>query len=88
MVRLSATITCVVHASFALSMTDPIDKDEVSLGSHPAAAQESFDSDVLVTFAGDFAQGLAGVRVKSVEVVDQLPAVEFGEIEVDWGRDE
>jgi hypothetical protein len=87
-VRLSATITCLVHASFALSMTDPIDKEQVSLGSHSAEVQQTFDSDVLVTFEGDFAQGLAGVVARRVEVVDQVPTVDFGEVEVDWGRDD
>jgi hypothetical protein len=87
-VRLPAGITCDVHANFALSMTNPIDKDEVSMGSQSAELEQTFDSDVLVTFEGDFTQGLAGVSVKSVEVVDALPTVEFGEIELDRGRDE
>jgi len=80
--RLSATIICEVHASFELSMTDPIDKDQVSLGSQDQTIEDNFDSDVLVTFEGDYVQGLEGVSVKGVEVVDALPTVEFGEIEM------
>jgi hypothetical protein len=80
-VRLTATVTCDVHASFALSMLDPIDKDEISLGSQSAEIEQTFDSDVLVSFDGDFAEGLAGVLVKSVEMVERMPRVDFGEIE-------
>jgi hypothetical protein len=87
-VRLSAMIVCDVHANFELSMTDPIDKDQVGLGSQDHTVEENFDSDVLVTFEGDFAQGLAGVSVKAVEVVDAAPTVDFGEIEMDWQPDE
>jgi hypothetical protein len=81
-VRLTATINCNVYASFSLSMTDPIDKDEVSLGTQNAELAQSFDSDVLVTFEGDFSMGLAGVSVENVEIVDALPTVDFGEIEM------
>lgn len=87
-VRLTATIKCGVHASFALSMTDPIDKDEVSMGSQSAEVEQVFDSDVLVTFEGEFSQGLRGVSVESVELTDEMPTVEFGEIELDWGRED
>jgi len=87
-VRMTATITCDVHASFAFSTVDPIDKDELSMGSGTARIEQTFDSDVLVSFEGDSAEGLAGVSVKSVEMVGQLPTVEFGVIEMDWGRDD
>jgi len=87
-VRLIAELTCDVHASFALSMTDPIDKDEVSIGAQSARIERTFDSNVLVAFEGDFAQGLADVSIKSVEVANEMPTVEFGEIELAWGRDD
>jgi predicted nucleic acid-binding protein len=87
-VRFSATIICDVHASFGLSMTDPIDKDQVSLGSQRQKVENHYDSDVLVTFDGDFAQGLTGVSVKDVEVVHDILAVDFGEIEIEWGRED
>jgi hypothetical protein len=87
-VRLTAAITCGVHASFALSMTDPIDKEEVSMGSQSVEIEQTFDSDVLVSFEGDFAEGLASVLVNSVELVDEMPTVEFGEIEMNGGRED
>jgi hypothetical protein len=87
-VRLCATIRCIVHASFALSMTDPIDKDEVRMGSESAEIEETFGSDLLVTFEGDFAQGLSGVTVKTVELLEELHSVDFGEIELNWGQDD
>jgi len=87
-VRLSVTIVCDVYASFELSMTDPIDKDQVSLGSQDQTIEDNFDSDVLVTFEGDYVNGLAAVSVKTVEVVDKIPTVNFGEIEMNWGRDD
>jgi hypothetical protein len=86
-VRLIGQITCDIHASFALSMDDPIDKDQVSLGSQDHLVEEELVSEVLVTFEGDLARGLAGVTVKAVEVIDKMPTVEFGEIEMEWDRD-
>jgi len=35
-VRLIAQVKCTVHASFSLTMTDPIDKDEINMGSQDA----------------------------------------------------
>jgi hypothetical protein len=86
--RLSVTIICDVYASFELSMKDPIDKDQVSLGSQDQTIEDNFDSDILVTFEGDYVQGLEGVSVKGVEVVDKIQTVDFGEIEINGGRDD
>lgn len=86
-IRLRARIACSVHASFALSMTDPIDRDEVRMGSQRATLEQNFESDVLVTFQGDFTKGLKGVTIETVELVDDIPTVDFGEIEIDWGRE-
>jgi hypothetical protein len=41
-----------------------------------------------VTFEGDYVNGLAAVSVKAVEVVDKIQRLNFGEIEMDWGRDD
>jgi rRNA-processing protein FCF1 len=81
-VRIPAEIVCDVHASFSLSMTDPIDKDEVDMGSQSLQVEQTFDSDVLITFEGDFSRGLTGVTVEGVELVEAMPTVEFGEIEL------
>ena len=86
-VRLVARINCIVHASFSLSMTDPIDRDQLIMWSQPAETESSFVSEVLVTFEGNFSNGLKGVAVGEVEVVDGMPTVEFGEIELDYDRD-
>jgi hypothetical protein len=84
--RMPSEITVDVHASFSLSMTDPIDKDEVDMGSQSLELEQTFDSDVLITFEGEFSRGLAGVSVEGVELVDAIPTVEFGEI--DFSADE
>jgi hypothetical protein len=81
-VRIPSEITVDVHASFSLSMTDPIDKDQVDMGSQSLEVEQTFDSDALITFKGDFSQGLAGVEVEGVELVEGMPTVEFGEIEL------
>jgi hypothetical protein len=80
-VRIPAEIVCDVHASFSLSMTDPIDKDEIGMGSQSLEVEQTFDSDVLITFEGDFSGGLSGVTVEGVELAEAMPTVEFGEIE-------
>jgi hypothetical protein len=87
-VRLLAQINCTVHASFSLSMTDPIDKDQINMGSQGADVEQTFETEVLVTFKGDFSKGLSGVEVSDVEVVDEMPTVDFGEIEIDYGGDD
>jgi hypothetical protein len=69
-------------------MTDPFDKDQVGLGSQELQVEVNFDSNVLVTFEGDFAKGLAGISVVNVEVVERMRTVDFGEIEFDRGRDD
>ena len=81
-VRIPTEINCDVQASFSLSMTDPIDKDEINMGSQSLHVEQVFDSDVLITFEGDFSRGLEGIAVKGVELVDSIPTVEFGEIEL------
>jgi hypothetical protein len=81
-VRIPAEITAEIHASFSLSMTDPIDKDEIGMGSEDLDVEHTFDSDVLITFQGDFSGALNGVSVEEVELVDSMPTVEFGEIEL------
>lgn len=86
-VRLIANIECAVRASFSLSMTDPIDKDEVNMGSRDSQTNSCFIAEVLVSFEGNFSVGLKGVAVQGVEVVDDMPTVEFGEIELNYDRD-
>lgn len=86
-VRIPAEITWEVHASFSLTMTDPIDKDEIDMGSQSLDREQSFNSDVLITFEGDFSRGLVGVSVEEVELVDVIPTVEFGKIDGEWERE-
>ena len=81
-VRIPAEITCDVYASFSLSMTDPIDKDQIGMGSQSLEVEQTFDSDVLITLEGDFSRGLVGVKVGGVELVESMPMVEFGEIDL------
>ena len=49
--------------------------------------EQTFDSDMLITFEGDFSRGLAEVSVEGVELVDAMPTVYFGEIDADWDRE-
>lgn len=86
--QVTAFVTCVVHASFGLSVWDSIDKEYVGLTSTDASVEEQYSTEVLVYLSGDFSKGLGEVGVDEVEIIDVPSHIEFGEIELDWGHDE
>ncbi len=84
-IRLVAEVGCDVHCSLSLSMRDPIDKDYVSVGSTRFTAERSYQTDVLVSLAGDFSADLDGLDLVGVEVLDKIGYVDLGTIEPEWG---
>ncbi|MDO3722243.1 PIN domain-containing protein [Marinobacter sp. chi1] len=71
-------------ASLSLSVRDSIDKDYVIIGHASASETIEFESEVLLTFEGDFSQGEEGVELTGFELLSYPTEVDFGEIEPDW----
>ena len=80
-------VTLLVTTSFSFSVTDPIDRDEMPIGS--ASASESIELlvRVFLTFEGDFAKAPELVSVEA-EFDSKSYRIDFGEVEPGWGRDE
>lgn len=85
-----AKIHIVVEAStsFSLSVFDSIDKDYVSIGSSSVSTEMEFEAEVLLTFEGDFEEGIEAVELTDFELLSSPNYVDFGEIEPDWWGEE
>lgn len=79
-------VSLEVSTSFRFSVTDPIDKDEVPIGSASATAEVPMDMRVLLTFEGDLAE-YAELVDAEVEVGSRRIEVDYGEVGPDWGPD-
>lgn len=78
--------TVAISSSFQFSVTDPIDKDEVSIGSASATKNVSIDIKVLLTFQGDLAEDAELVHVE-VDLGDTSIDVDYGEVGPNWDPD-
>jgi len=83
--QISANVTCEVTASFDFSVFDSIDRDYVGMGSNTYTTEETYNTDILISLTGDFTQAFDGLEVTEVEVLETIGAVNFGEVEPDWG---
>jgi len=81
-------IRATVSASFSLSARDSIDKDYVSIGSTTVSTDLEFESEVLLTFEGDFEAGHDEIDLTDFELLSYPADVDFGEIEPDWWHEE
>ncbi|HCB1211873.1 TPA: DUF4935 domain-containing protein [Klebsiella pneumoniae] len=85
-VEAAVEATIEVSSSFDFSVTDPIDKDEVSIGSASATVDVPMDLRVILTFEGDLAGDAELVEVE-VETDSRRIAVDYGDVGPDWGPD-
>ncbi|MBX9346394.1 hypothetical protein K5M36_04765, partial [Chromobacterium vaccinii] len=76
------------EGDFSLSVYDSVDRDYVCMGSVTATAEEEFDSEILITIAGDLNATLENLTVVDVEIVNPISSINFGTIELDLGPDE
>ncbi|SDM75933.1 hypothetical protein SAMN05192555_1194 [Franzmannia pantelleriensis] len=81
-------ITATASTTFSLSVRDSIDKDYVTIGDASASETIEFESEVLLTFEGDFSQGEHEVELTGFELLSYPKEVDFGEIEPDWWSEE
>ncbi len=85
-----AKIHIVAEAStlFSLSVHDSIDRDYVSIGNASVSTEMEFEAEVLLTFEGDFDEGIEAVELTDFELLSSPICVDFGEIEPDWWGEE
>jgi hypothetical protein len=82
-VEATMKVNVAVSASFTFSITDPIDKDELPMGSASATADVELEANALITFVGDLS-GTPGAVEIEIEVPGNYHCVEFGDIGPDW----
>lgn len=85
--RVSGRMAANASADFSLSVWDGIDKDLVSMGSQNVDKDIEFDAAILLTLQGDLAGDPQGLDLGDAEVVESVEAVDFGEVEMDYGDD-
>ena len=69
-------------------LRDSIDKDYVPIGSSSATKEVEFESEVLLTFEGDFEGDVESVDLTKLELLSYPKEIDFGEIEPDWWHEE
>ena len=85
-VEASVKAVISVTTSFQFSLTDPIDKDEVPMGSASATAAIPIDVRTLLTFQGDLS-GEAQLVDLEVEMSGRSVDLDYGEVGPDWEPD-
>jgi hypothetical protein len=76
-----------VTTSFAFSVTDSIDRDEVPIGSASISTTIEMDAKVFITFDGDLAQNPVASHI-DVEFERGNFEVDYGEVGPDWDDDD
>ncbi|ELX4199288.1 PIN domain-containing protein [Vibrio vulnificus] len=85
MVNIEADASC----TFSLSVHDSIDKDYVFLDSSSANTSFEFETEVLITFSGDFTdcEDFSSIEITDIEFISSPASVDFGDLEPDfWGE--
>lgn len=70
--------------SFSLSKYDSVDREYMDVGSTTARRNVSLRTRLLITFEGDFAGSDDRELISSIEILDPIGEVDFGEVEPDW----
>ena len=81
-------IKAEASCSFSLSFHDSIDKDYVFIDSSSASTDFEYKTDVLMTLAGEFDQGMEGVELVEIEFLSSPKSVDFGDLQPDFWGDE
>ena len=86
-IGLEVFVTCSVEASFSFYVHDSIDNDDMLMGANTATAEEEYNTDILVTLAGDFSDGINGIEVDDVEVLHSIDSADFGYVRPGFSDD-
>jgi predicted nucleic acid-binding protein len=87
-VEAKINITATASTSFSLSVRDSIDKDYVSIGSASASTDLDFESEILLTFEGDFDDDIDNIELTDFELLSYPSDADFGDVEPDWWHDD
>ncbi len=82
-VEAKVIIDATAYGTFSLSVRDPIDKDYVTIGGASPNTDFQFESEVLLTFEGNFEGENGEVELTGFELLSYPDSVDFGEIEPD-----
>lgn len=77
-------VTAQANTTFSLSVRDSIDKDYVPIGDASASTVVEFESEVLLTFEGDFNGDPEDIELTGFELLSYPSEADFGDIEPDW----
>lgn len=75
---------------FNLSQYDSIDREHVYLGSVEKEIETDFDVRILITVIGELSEKIENVDeldIDSIELIDKVERINFGELHIDYGRD-
>ncbi|WP_352339259.1 PIN domain-containing protein [Psychrobacter sp. 16-MNA-CIBAN-0192] len=86
--EVSANITVKVEVDFSLSHYDSIDRDYVFLKNITRVVDKQFTSEILITICGDLTGSLSDLDIEQVEVVNPITSVDFGTLEIDYGKED
>lgn len=70
-----------IRTYFEFSAQDPIDRDDMPLGSGRATTKKELSVDLLITFSGDL---LRDPQIEQVEVLPVRTRVRYTELEPSW----
>ncbi|QYX66664.1 PIN domain-containing protein [Shewanella putrefaciens] len=83
-VEAKVMVTATASTSFSLTVRDSIDKDYVPIGNALASTELQFESEILLTFEGNFEVHPEDIELTDFELLSCPSDVDFGEIEPDW----
>lgn len=78
-----AEIEVEASGSFMLSVYDSIDKDYVFMDEITKVIHEKFETEILITLCGDLNASTDDLELRSVDIVRDLPSIDFGFLEPD-----
>jgi len=87
-IQVEVDIVATAEVDFSLYAWDSFDREEIGLGTTSASKEETFSASVLITLLGDLSGSLDQLEVEDVELVEGLNAVNMGEIEMEYDRDD
>jgi hypothetical protein len=84
---LTALVNTKVMTTFSFSQYDSIDKDYVPLGGAVEERNESYETEVLIHFKGDWKELGNALIPSEIEVEGEMDVVKFGDIAPDYSSD-
>lgn len=81
--RFRLMVTYDVNVWFNISTWDSVDKEHIPIGSLIVTSSDSAGTEVILSLAADFSDGIDNVMLGDIKVDLQLPVVDIGNVEPD-----